>query len=134
MNDFFLEIWNIIKQDFRKIFKRIFNYDKELSDSFFAELRKLKIEKDLCITDFPCKNCNENCTGPCDKIEMDDNKLKELFLKYNACPDCGSENFIEGPSGGLCTNVKCDGCGHWFNFGLPLFIQRIRISENKFCK
>jgi ribosomal protein S27E len=70
------------------------------------------------------------CTKACDKLEMDDDKLKELFLKYNSCPDCGCETFMEGPSGGMATNVKCNGCGHWFNFGLPLFIQRIHIDKS----
>lgn len=82
---------------------------------------------------FPCsdKDCLVKmvCNKACDKIEMDDGKLKDLFLKYNACPDCGSESFMEGPSGGAATNVKCNGCGHWFNLGLPLFIQRIHVGE-----
>jgi ribosomal protein S27E len=89
-----------------------------------------KVEK------FPCSSDNclirMACTKPCEKIEMDDDKLKELFMKYNACPDCGSESFMEGPSGGAATNVKCNGCGHWFNFGLPLFIQRIHVSKDRF--
>lgn len=85
---------------------------------------------------FPCSSDNclvrVACTKPCEKIEMDDDKVKDLFMKYNACPDCGCETFMEGPSGGAATNVKCNGCGHWFNLGLPLFIQRIHISEGKF--
>ena len=86
--------------------------------------------------EFPCSSDNclvrMACTKPCEKIEMDDNKVKELFEKYEACPDCGSENFMEGPSGGGAVNVKCRGCGHWFNLGLPLFIQRIHISNGRF--
>ena len=82
---------------------------------------------------FPCKEdiclVRAACTKACEKIEMDDKKVMKLFLKYNVCPDCGSENFKEGPSGGGATNVKCSGCGHWFNLGLPLFIQRIHIGE-----
>jgi ribosomal protein S27E len=89
---------------------------------------KAKLEK------FPCRESDclvqAACTKACDKLEMDDDKLKELFLKYNACPDCGCETFMEGPSGGMATNVKCNGCGHWFNFGLPLFIQRIHIDKS----
>lgn len=37
------------------------------------------------------------------------------------CPDCGSEEFLQGPSGGLSVNIQCDKCKHWFNhmgFGL----------------
>lgn len=85
---------------------------------------------------FPCSSDNclvrMACTKPCEKIEMDDEKVKELFLEYNACPDCGCETFMEGPSGGMAQNVKCNGCGHWFNLGLPLFIQRIHISKERF--
>jgi len=77
---------------------------------------------------FPCKNCiiyPSGCTELCDKVEMDNKKLMELFLKYNACPDCGSESFHEGPSGGMSQNVTCAGCKHRFNLALPVFIERI---------
>ena len=86
------------------------------------------------IVKFPCsdKTClvRVSCRQACDKIEMNDDKLKDLFLKYNACPDCGSESFMEGPSGGMATNVKCNGCGHWFNWALRVFIERIHISSD----
>jgi len=85
---------------------------------------------------FPCSSDNclvrAACTKPCEKLVLDDEGVKELFLEHNACCDCGSEKFHEGPSGGMATNVKCAGCGHWFNMGLPLFIQRIHISEGRF--
>lgn len=83
---------------------------------------------------FPCKSdrclVRVSCTKACEKIIMDDKQLMETFLKYNACPDCGSESFKEGPHGGLSINVKCNGCGHYFNFGLPLFINRIHIGPS----
>ena len=60
-----------------------------------------------------------------DKIEKDNTKVKELFLKYGRCPDCGSDQYLEGPCGGLAQNIKCVGCGHEYNMGLPLFIERI---------
>jgi len=110
---------------------------------------KLKSKKDLHEVDlypvppveikvngykFPCssKEClvRVSCKQSCDKIEMDNEKLRELFLKNNGCPDCGSEKFMEGPSGGMATNIKCYGCGHWFNMGLPLFIERIHITSD----
>lgn len=110
---------------------------------FWERWTKIEInEKDIEVvakpiynsSNFPCSSSEclvrAACTKACDKIEMDDDKLKELFLKYNACPDCGSETFMEGPSGGMATNVKCNGCGHWFNLGLPLFIQRIHIDSD----
>jgi len=85
---------------------------------------------------YPCSedNClvRMACTKPCDKLEMNEDKIMDLFLKLNACPDCGSDQFMEGPSGGMATNVKCLGCNHWFNLGLPLFIQRIHIRGGRF--
>ncbi len=102
--------------------------------------RKAKEEKSIVLFEpkyeFPCSSDNclvrAACTKPCEKIEMDDDKLKDLFEEHKCCPDCGSESFHEGPSGGMATNVKCAGCGHWFNLGLPLFIQRIHISDGRF--
>jgi hypothetical protein len=86
---------------------------------------------------FPCvdDNClvRVACTKPCEKIEMDEDKLMTLFLEHNCCPDCGSENFTEGPSGGMSTNVRCEGCKHWFNMSLPISIERIHVSDGRFC-
>ena len=83
---------------------------------------------------FPCTDDNclvrAACTKACEKIEMNNDKLKELFIKHEVCPDCGSENFKEGPSGGMSTNVKCGGCGHYFNWALPVMIERIHISAD----
>lgn len=82
---------------------------------------------------FPCENCLvlPCCSKAvqCEKLEWDNEKVKDLFLKYKRCPDCGSTELHEGPSAGSCTNVKCAGCGHWFNMGLPMFIERIHIPE-----
>jgi len=82
---------------------------------------------------FPCSSNNclvrMACTKACDKLIMDEDKLKDAFLEHKCCPDCGSSEFLEGPSGGMCTNVKCAGCGHWFNFALPVSMQRINIGE-----
>lgn len=96
---------------------------------------KLKEETGGEITpayEFPCSSdsclVRMACTKACDKIEIDDDKLMELFLKHNCCPDCGSEQFMEGPSGGMSTNVRCAGCKHWFNMSLPVSIERIHIS------
>jgi len=81
--------------------------------------------------DFPCKDCliKAMCTQACDKIIMDDTLLMKEFVKHEACPDCGGKDFIEGPCGGMSQNIKCSGCGHWFNVALPVFIQRIRITD-----
>lgn len=78
---------------------------------------------------FPCKNCivkpAGKCTKLCDRVEMDNKIVMKLFLKYNACCDCGSEKMYEGPCGGAAQNVTCADCGHSFNIALPLFIERI---------
>jgi len=83
---------------------------------------------------FPCSSddclIRAACTQACDKIEMDEDKLMGLFLKYNCCPDCGGEQFMEGPSGGMSTNVRCSSCKHWFNMSLPVCIERIHIDSN----
>jgi hypothetical protein len=101
----------------------------------------LKSEKSIMIGEakgsyFPCASDNclvrVACTKPCEKIEMDEDKLMNLFMEYNACPDCGSTKFMEGPSGGMSTNVKCAGCGHWFNMSLPVCIERIHMTDGRF--
>ena len=123
---------NLSLSEFYKYLKLKFKTSRYEHEN--RELADLTVKKNGY--EFPCsdKKClvKVSCTKPCDKIEMDDDKLKDLFLKYNGCPDCGSEAFYEGPSGGMATNVKCQGCGHWFNMGLPMFIQRIHISDGRF--
>lgn len=80
---------------------------------------------------FPCEECllKPMCTQACDKLIMDSDLLMKKFLDYSACPDCGSKEFIEGPSGGMSQNIKCVHCRHWFNLALPIFVQRIRIDK-----
>jgi len=84
--------------------------------------------------EFPCSSDNclvrAGCTKACDKVELDDKKLMALFMKYEVCPDCGSDKWYEGPSGGMSQNVKCGGCGHYFNWALPVTIERIHISSD----
>lgn len=48
----------------------------------------------------------------------------------NGCPDCQSDNFLEGPSGGMCVNVKCENCGHTFNI-FPMLGAGHRISPTE---
>lgn len=54
----------------------------------------------------------------------------ELTDWNGVCPDCGNTEFYEGPSGGLCINVKCanEACGTRLNVAhLPglMLAQRI---------
>jgi hypothetical protein len=111
----------------------------EMNWKFWKKAKKIIVdEKTMEIGSkyfkFPCSDDNclvrVSCRQACDKLIMDDNILMEAFLQYNACPDCGSDKFIEGPSGGMAQNAKCKRCGHWFNMALPLFIQRIHITSD----
>ena len=113
--------------------------EMEWSKLWKKSKKMLKTEKGMVIAEkyqFPCSSDNclvrAACTKPCEKLVMDDEGIRELFNEHKACPDCGSSQFYEGPSGGMTTNMKCAGCGHWFNVGLPLFVQRIHISEGRF--
>ena len=54
--------------------------------------------------------------------------------KSLVCPNCGSNQWYEGPSDGMATNVKCAGCGLWFNntpFGLDFIGVKGNIGEHK---
>jgi hypothetical protein len=85
--------------------------------------KKTKPNKHPCINCIVRPICNFSKT--CNEIEMDEDKLRDLFLKYKCCPDCGSEKFFEGPKGGMSTNVRCGGCKHEFNMTLPICVERI---------
>ena len=67
----------------------------------------------------------QGCTQLCDQMEMDDDKLRKHIEDHGTCPDCGSGQFWEGPSGGLSVNITCCGCGHKFNNSMPLAFERI---------
>lgn len=63
-----------------------------------------------------------------------DHHIKENKANNITCPNCGNLKFYEGPSGGIATNVKCVGCGLWFNhtpFGLELIGIKPLIGEHK---
>lgn len=55
------------------------------------------------------------------------------------CPNCGSNQWYEGPSGGMSTNIKCANpdCGLWFNstpFGLDFIGIKENVGEEKFIR
>lgn len=54
---------------------------------------------------------------------------KELLFK-DICPDCGETGFLEGPSGGGSTNVRCanDKCKAKFNICGSLTPQRLEYG------
>ena len=92
--------------------------------------KEKKVKREL----FPCSSDNclvrAACTQACEKLITDEDELTKFFQKHRCCPDCGSKEFFDGPSGGAAINIKCAGCGHWFNNALPLFVQRIHLSPN----
>ncbi len=50
------------------------------------------------------------------------------------CPNCGNTKWYEGPSGGMSVNIKCAGCGLWFNttpFGLDFIGVKSNVGEEK---
>lgn len=87
---------------------------------------------------YPCENClilPLGCYQLCDRVEMDNEKLRNLMLKAGSqdgdihCPDCGNVTWYDGPSGGLSVNCKCGKCGHWFNLAPNLMgFERIHID------
>ena len=53
------------------------------------------------------------------------------------CLNCGSNQFYEGPSGGMAVNVKCGGCGLWWNntpFGFDFIGIKDNIGESKMIR
>jgi hypothetical protein len=47
--------------------------------------------------------------------ETPDGKLW-LVIARGHCPHCNQDTqFIEGPSGGMSTNIQCETCGWWYN-------------------
>jgi len=59
------------------------------------------------------------------KEELKDPLVKS-FYKNKECPDCKNKEFLEGPCGGACINIKCSFCGSKFNICQQIgFIERI---------
>ena len=53
----------------------------------------------------------------------------EPVTRFTACTYCHSEEFYEGPSGGVSQNIKCAKCGARFNIGLipggPILLDKL---------
>jgi hypothetical protein len=54
------------------------------------------------------------------------------MIELGECPDCHHfDGFLEGPSGGLSTNIICINCRHRFNVTPMIGIaERIPMSDN----
>ena len=48
--------------------------------------------------------------------------------EQTCCPNCGSDQWYEGPSGGAAVNIKCADCGLWFNY-TPFGLDFIGVKE-----
>jgi hypothetical protein len=59
-------------------------------------------------------------------------EFKAPPLTEPACPDCGSERFFRGPCGGMSVNLKCVGCGHFWNWMGPLGFEHIDSKDQYF--
>ena len=62
---------------------------------------------------------------------IDNNELFEKSKDFfeNGCPFCKSNDFLEGPHGGLSINFKCEKCGSTFNDMGPFGIDLLAKSE-----
>lgn len=59
------------------------------------------------------------------KDKRSDNEKMFDELTKNGCLDCGCNEFLEGPSGGLAQNVKCAKCGSKYNIMPMGWAERI---------
>lgn len=62
-------------------------------------------------------------------LPVKEKTITEIFQE-GKCPDCGVWAFLEGPSGGMSTNIKCENCGSFFNDSGPFGLDRIRYIEH----
>jgi hypothetical protein len=56
--------------------------------------------------------------------------MGKFLEKGLRCTYCNGNEFYEGPSGGMCTNILCENpdCRHWFNYGPGLFEDMNKIE------
>jgi hypothetical protein len=115
------------------MFKWLKFFKKKTKEILVEKIIKRKIK-------FPCEDClilPLGCKQLCDKVEMDNEKLRDFILENSKkdrelhCPDCGCVEWYNGPSGGLCINCKCSRCGHWFNLAPGLLgFERVHVDSN----
>ncbi len=56
--------------------------------------------------------------------------VEEADLKKGICPDCGGDEFLEGPRGGLAVNIRCKQCGAEFNIRWPFTPERLCLKKS----
>lgn len=64
--------------------------------------------------------------------------LEQKALLRGECPFCAGHDIREGPSGGLCTNWRCEDCRAGFNLGMVIpggrFLPAELIAEPQAVK
>lgn len=66
--------------------------------------------------EYVCPNCGViHFRYVLENINEEEKRMKYIFYEEQKMPCCGSKSFIEGPTGGLCINIKCTQCNTWFN-------------------
>lgn len=59
-------------------------------------------------------------------MKPSDQEITDYMQKYKQCPDCGCDQFYDGPGGGISQNIICVSCGAKFNMTMG---QAERIGE-----
>lgn len=61
-----------------------------------------------------------------EKYKISERKRLARIISKNICPDCEAKHsMLEGPSGGMSTNIKCSECGAKFNVMGVFGVERI---------
>jgi DNA-directed RNA polymerase subunit RPC12/RpoP len=56
----------------------------------------------------------------------DANEAMFIQIRDNGCLDCGSHDFLEGPTASIAMNIKCANCGSKYNIApMMQFAERI---------
>lgn len=69
------------------------------------------------------------------KYPLSDDELTKIFDEKRICPDCESpaeKTFLDGPTGGMCVNIKCSNCGSFFNNMGPFGLSRINNLNHQY--
>lgn len=73
----------------------------------------------------------KNRTKKAEETPLSD--MQKAFFIDRVMPCCGSEQYKEGPSGGMLTNIMCSKCSEEWNVclsGDPMYIKKIhRLSS-----
>lgn len=57
-------------------------------------------------------------------------RWENTYFMEHGCPFCGTNSFIEGPSGGMCINIICSNCYAKFNSMGPFEVELLEKPKN----